>query len=420
MEMNSRPLGPYRLARRLRDCELEKEALEKLVEELKAQLQSAENHSPRQEEKVKQLTTKLEGQMIQIESLQKQVENLKNNLLQERRSRQQEKNSSVQDKVRELNDLLGQERAINIWEHTMRLQLSKELENTKEQLARQKSLKEMFINKEKETRSELEGLKRLSDTGAMDTMRIATEVGNNIKRKQKKVLQNEFKELKVAHVVSQEKFSAELQSEKDKNKALQQELEQLKVSCQINLRYKTELKAEREKSDSLQKQLEKEIQSKAECVSEKLEVIKQLRAEKDALLQPMEEKIQTVKKNASEKEKFSKELEDLKDKLNKQISTNQELLSKLQAEEEVSQGLRTELAKLKEEQKDKTGEQERETPSMIYRMLSCWRRSKTQRKSLRRKKRNTQPGQIQTPYRFEEEEEGEAGGLNPLETLTTE
>lgn len=103
------------------------------------------------------------------------------------------------------------------------------------------------------------------------------------------MIRKEFKELKVARMISYKRFSAELQDEKEKNKAPQQDLEQLKVSYQINLRYKTELKAERKKSDSLQKQLEKEIQDKAELELEKLEVIKHLRAGKDAQLQPMEQ-----------------------------------------------------------------------------------------------------------------------------------
>ncbi|XP_035515107.1 cingulin-like [Morone saxatilis] len=359
MENIMRPPGPYRLALRLKDCELEKKALKKQVEELKAQLQSAENHSTCLEEKVMQVTTKLEQQKIQ--TLQEPAENLKNKLLPEKSSGQQEKNSTLEDKVQELNDLLGQQRVINFQDHSMRLQLSKELEETKGQLARQKTLKEMFINKGKETREELERLKRISDTQTMNTMRIATEVGNDIKKKQKKVLQKEFEELKVAHIITKEKFSTELQVEKDQNKALQQELQQLKVSHQINLRYKTELKAEREKSADLQKNLEKEIQSQSESVLEKLEVIKQLRAEKDALLRQMEEEIQTLKKNTSEKEKlFSKELEDLKENLTKQNSTNQELVTKLQAVEEVNQGLRTKLAELKE-QKDETREPEEDT-----------------------------------------------------------
>ncbi|KAG8003182.1 hypothetical protein GBF38_007565 [Nibea albiflora] len=51
-------------------------------------------------------------------------------------------------------------------------QLNQELEETKEQLKRQKSLKEMFINKEKETRRELERLKKYTDPETLSTAKI--------------------------------------------------------------------------------------------------------------------------------------------------------------------------------------------------------------------------------------------------------
>ncbi|XP_028421545.1 myosin-7-like [Perca flavescens] len=327
MENSKGPLVFYRLATKLEECELEKKALAKQVEELKAQLQS--------EEKVKQPATKLEGRMIPREQ---EMENLGKPLLHETSTRLQEKLRTLQDEVRQLNDLLGQERAINFQEHNMGLHLSRVLQKTAEQLARQKSLKEIFIKKEKEARRDLERLKRLCDTETMDGMRIATDLHNDIKKKKKKELQKDYEVLKVNFSKSQEKFSAELGVEKDRNEALQQELERLKVS---HHRSETELEAEREKSGSLQKRFEKEIQSQAERVPEKLEVIKQLRAERDALLRQTDEEIQT---------------------LNKQNKTNQELVTKLRAEAEVSQGLWTLLAKLKDTQKD----EEKEAPSTIH------------------------------------------------------
>ncbi|KAK9532738.1 hypothetical protein VZT92_010110 [Zoarces viviparus] len=67
----------------------------------------------------------------------------------------------------------------------------------------------------------------------------------------------------------------------------------------------------------------------------------------------LEEEISTLKDNTSEKEKtYFKDLQDLKEK---QASTNQEQVTKRQAEE-VGQGLRTELDKVKE---DKTRKQEK-------------------------------------------------------------
>ncbi|KAL7389874.1 hypothetical protein ABVT39_011370 [Epinephelus coioides] len=230
---------------------------------------------------------------------------------------EQERNSwrpqgpTLQGQVRQLSNFLKQERAQRWWEYNMRLQLSRELEDTRQQLSRQKNLKEMLIIKEKDTRNELERLKRLCDPETVNTMRLATEIQNNIKTKKKKVLLKEFVDLKVAYAMSQESFSIKLQAEKDKNKALQQELKQLKSSHQINLSYEAQLKAEKGKSDGLQKQ-QNEIQSRAEKVSEDVEAIKQLVAE------------ETI----AEREKLFKELDDLmseKDTLVQQIKEEIEL-----------------------------------------------------------------------------------------------
>lgn len=210
------------------------------------------------EDTVNQATTKVEKQMVQFS--QKQPERVKNMLL--------------EGKIQELQDLLKQQRAINAEDRNMRLRLSKELEETEKQLDHQKRLKERFINKEKETRNELERLKGLSDAATMNTLRIATEVRNGIKKKQKKVLQKEFEELKVEYIISQQRFSAELQAATDQNKALQQEVTQLKGSQQINLRYENEPKAERGKSDSLKKRLEKENTRHDLTTVEPLEEIK--------------------------------------------------------------------------------------------------------------------------------------------------
>lgn len=63
----------------------------------------------------------------------------------------------------------------------------------------------------------------------------------------------------MAYIIRQQRFSAELQAAADKNKALQQEVEQLRVLQQISLRYGNELKAERGESDSLERRLEKKL-----------------------------------------------------------------------------------------------------------------------------------------------------------------
>ncbi|XP_031161037.2 probable DNA double-strand break repair Rad50 ATPase isoform X1 [Sander lucioperca] len=332
MENGRRTMVLDRLNRRFRDRDPEKQALEKKVEKLRAHLERANNSY-------------------------RVVENLHN---QEESGRQQEKPSNPQE-LKKLNNLWRQVHEIYLREHQMGLQLSKELEMTKQQLANEKALKEMFIYKVFEADNELDRLRKrlFNNRETTDDMEIATGVHNE--RKQKKVIQKELGELTAAYTISQQKFSAELQVKKDQNKALQQELEQLKVSHQISRRYETELKADREENHSLQKQLEDEIQHKAERMPEELEVIKQLRAEGSALFHRMEEEIQTLR------------------------NQSQELVTKLQTEAEVSRGLRSELTKLKEEQKDETRKPAKETPTMMM----DDRGDQILKRSLRIKKRNS-------------------------------
>lgn len=65
-----------------------------------------------------------------------------------------------------------------------------------------------------------EGLQKYSDAETLSTTKIATQVGNTIKRKEKKHLQKDYEELQVAHIISQEKITAELQADREKNKLL--------------------------------------------------------------------------------------------------------------------------------------------------------------------------------------------------------
>ncbi|KAG8001646.1 hypothetical protein GBF38_007395 [Nibea albiflora] len=103
--------------------------------------------------------------------------------------------------------------------------LTQEMQETKSQLQRQKSLKEI----------------------------------DNTKRKKKKLLQVDYEELRVAHVISEEKFTSEFQAEKNKNKLLQEELERLCISYQVlNARYENEndVPKIREQADALQRDFE--------------------------------------------------------------------------------------------------------------------------------------------------------------------
>ncbi|XP_042338544.1 spindle pole body component 110-like [Plectropomus leopardus] len=213
----------------------------------------------------------------------------------------------------------------------MRMQLTKELDDAKQQLAREKTLKEMYINKEKDTRKELERLKRVSEPETMTNMKIATLVRETLKTKKKKELLNEYEELRVNHIISQDKFSAELGVEKAKNEALLKELEQLKVQVeQINLNCEAPLKDEKEASTN--QELITQLQTETE-------VNKNLRIEVTQLKEHCRDK-------SRENKAFEKQLEDLK----AQLQTAETLSSRL--EEKVTQ-LTTELESLQEQVKEK-------------------------------------------------------------------
>ncbi|GLD47607.1 synaptonemal complex protein 1-like protein [Lates japonicus] len=157
-------------------------------------------------------------------------------------------------------------------EYNWRVQVSQELEDTKQQLSNQKRLKELFINKEKEAKKELGRLQNYSDAETLNASNIASQVRSDIKRRKKRDLQQDYEELKVAHIINEEKFNAELQAHKDKIKALQDELKLYQEKCNTNLQTEennkvqdepnlsleklaAELKAEKENNEVLQNQL---------------------------------------------------------------------------------------------------------------------------------------------------------------------
>ncbi|KAG7231325.1 hypothetical protein INR49_012165 [Caranx melampygus] len=132
------------------------------------------------------------------------------------------------------------------------------LETTKEELAKQKSLKKIFIKKDKETRRELERVQTYADPETLDTLKIANQVRDTNRHKKKKALHKDYEELQVAHLISQEKFTVELQAEKDKNAALQKELDDLRASYkEVTLKCEAEVLS-RQQVENLQCELENE------------------------------------------------------------------------------------------------------------------------------------------------------------------
>lgn len=109
----------------------------------------------------------------------------------------------------------------------------------------------MFINREKETKKELERLQNYSNAETLSTANIAIQVRNTIKRKKKEDFQQDNEEVQVAHIISQEKFNAELQ----KNKVLQDDLKlsKDKLTAEVHL--------EKQKNMDLREELEVLVQN---------------------------------------------------------------------------------------------------------------------------------------------------------------
>ncbi|XP_034534934.1 trichohyalin-like [Notolabrus celidotus] len=248
--------GPYKSAMRLKDCQLEKEALEKQVEELKMQLQISENHISCLEEKLQQ--TDLEEQGVRDQPLQNQEEDS----TEETKSRRQEEDVRLQG----------------------------ELEETRRELAYEKHLKEKYFQKEKETRAELERLRGFTDPQAS---KLASKVRANIRRKPKKMLQREFEELKVFHISMVESLKAQCQD-------LQQKLD---VSYP---RIRDQLEEEQEKSKEVEEQLKTKSEDLLKLQAE-LENMTLKQSQTEAQLHLKEEEIKTLQKHISDKLKELRE-----------------------------------------------------------------------------------------------------------------
>ncbi|KAM8743735.1 uncharacterized protein AB9X84_017981 [Acanthopagrus schlegelii] len=173
----------------------------------------------------------------------------------------------------------------------------------------------MFINRGKETARELDWLRKNSDEVTLSKAKIAAQVRDETKRRNKKDPQIDYEELKVAYLINEEKYRAALQEEKDKNKLLQEELDQISASHTDNrLRYEADVTEVRQPD---------------------LQVITNLRAEQDDLCHRMTEEIGNLQQNALEKEKCcERQLEELKTQLAVQTSLNHELSSELKASKE--------------------------------------------------------------------------------------
>ena len=75
-------------------------------------------------------------------------------------------------------------------------------------------------NRGKETTRELDRLGKYSNDVTLSNAKIATQVRDNTRQKKKRGLHKDYEELKVAHLINEEKYQADLQAEKDKNNLL--------------------------------------------------------------------------------------------------------------------------------------------------------------------------------------------------------
>ncbi|XP_012734328.2 GRIP1-associated protein 1-like [Fundulus heteroclitus] len=207
-----------------------------------------------------------------------------------------------QGDIQRLGSLLEMERARWFEENQKVAALEKELEDAKHEVKRQKNLKEMYINKGKETKRELMSLQKFSDPESLSPAIIASKVHSTMKYKKKKLLQQDFEHLKVAHVVNEELFVAQIEAEKERNNTLQQELDKVKLSYE-------QLRSEREADNAgatLQVDMQKVYEDK---IKQDQTLIENLRAEKDDLFQTMSYEIAVLQ----EKKKCLKsEMEQLK------------------------------------------------------------------------------------------------------------
>ncbi|XP_042246915.1 centrosomal protein of 128 kDa-like [Thunnus maccoyii] len=116
------------------------------VEELKTQLQMANEHNISQEKKVTDLCTSLASEVEENKTLWDQIEYLTNELHKERDWRQQQ------------TRLCQTERAKAGQEYTQKIQLTKKLEESEKELAQQKSKEALLVLKEKQLRAEFDTL----------------------------------------------------------------------------------------------------------------------------------------------------------------------------------------------------------------------------------------------------------------------
>ena len=189
------------------------------------------------------------------------------------------------DEVTRLDYMLKKEKEKTSEAESKEIQLSKDLEEIKQQLEKEKSLKELHTNQAKEE-----------------------------------------KERELAKIQAQ-KLSTDIQVEKDRNKCLQEKLDTVKISYDnLNLKYETEVGLVKRQAETLQQELNREKSSNVDKIFQDHLLINKLRDEQNNLRQQMAQERTLLQQSSRKIEK------DLQTELDKINTSYQELSSKYESD----------------------------------------------------------------------------------------
>ncbi|XP_054881121.1 golgin subfamily A member 6-like protein 24 [Poeciliopsis prolifica] len=186
--------------------------------------------------------------------------------------------------------------------------LEEELEETKFQLQKQTELKVGFFNKAHRATEELKRLQRYTDTETLKVVAIACQAHFSVEDLDKEELQQKYEDLKVSQFHIQDALLAEMHDEKQRNKVLEDKLDDLKASY-----------------EELRRKYEADVGDEAKLHEE--QSLEKLRVEKDNIIHDMTQKIDLLQEN---EKRLQDELEESKRGTNEQSKLINEL--KQQAE----------------------------------------------------------------------------------------
>ncbi|XP_027894894.1 centrosomal protein of 131 kDa-like [Xiphophorus couchianus] len=229
--------------------------------------------------------------------------------------------NELQREVQRLGSLLEMERARWFQEKQKVVSLENELKVTKSELEKQKNLKEVFINKGKEIKRTLLAVEKFTVPETLSPDVVASNVHGEIRRKKKKLLQQEFEQLQATHTASKETFMSQIRAEKEKSDALQQELNQVKTQYEeLRSKYEADVREGKLQVDAEMFYEEKLKQTQ--------KLFENLRAEKDDLREQMSKEIaclqKTEKSLQSELEEIKVSFQDLKATYERDVSALRE------------------------------------------------------------------------------------------------